>query len=204
MHAQATQRRSPVTWAAASNSTAPWPGSPRLMRIRWKRTIRRFWRPLPAAPCGPHSRTIDERSSSSAENRGPFGRRRSIDVDLAFDNLEIAGDRTVHRALSRDLDQARSLHFVQIALQRDLLNDPLDPLPDHLAIDLFRDDQPLVVGTDRHSIDRPALTPGVEQDRQYRAMPQGRQQEFVGIGSQTVAARLNRFVADERQVSGID
>ena len=48
--------------------------------------------------------------------------------------------RAVHRALSRDLDQARPLVFIQVALQRDLLDDPLDFLADQLTVDLFGDD----------------------------------------------------------------
>jgi hypothetical protein len=98
-------------------------------------------------------------------------------------NFEITAERAVHWALSRDLYKARPLHFIQIALQRDLLNDPLDFLPDQLAVELFRDDQPLVIGTDGHAVDRPTLASGLEQDRQNRALPQGRQQELVRIGS---------------------
>ena len=80
-------------------------------------------------------------------------------VDFHFENLEIASHRAVDWTLSRDLDQARPLNFIQIPLQRDLLNDPLDLLANQLAVNLFRDDQPLVVRTDGHAINWPALAP---------------------------------------------
>src|SRR5215213_4732331 len=201
--ARAMERRLPGTWDAAINSTAPWPGTRNLMLTRSNRITRRCWRPSPTGRCGPRSTTINDRSGSSTWNRGPFDCRDARD-EFTLENLQIARHRAVHWTLSRDLDQAHPLVFVQIALQGDLLNDPLGFLANLLAFDLFADDHALVVGADRHTSDRPAFAPGIEQDRQHGAVPEGRQQELIGIGSQTVATGIDWFVGDQRQVSGFD
>src|SRR5215208_738258 len=204
MRAQVTQRKSPGISGAATNSTAPWPATRNPMLTRSNRITRRCWRKSPKVKFGSLARTIDDRSGVSTWNRVLFGRRRGTCDDFTLQNLEFACHRAVHRALSRDLDQARPLDCIQVPLQCNLLDDSLDFLAYQLAVDLFGDDHTLVVGADRHAIDRPVLAPGIKQDRQYSAVPEGCQQELIGIRSQPVATRIDRFVADERQVSGID
>src|SRR3954467_7157370 len=145
--ARGTERRLPGISGAATNSTAPWPGTQNPTLTRSNRITRRYWRPLPEVKCGPKSRTIDERSGASTWNRGPLGSRNPCD-DFNLEYLEIARHRAVYRALSRDLDQAHPLVSVQIALQRDLLDDPLGFLADQLAILFFGDDDSLVASPD--------------------------------------------------------
>ena len=55
----------------------------------------------------------------------------------------------MHRALARDFHQARPLRVIEVARQRDFLQDALDLAAADRAVRFLLNDQPLVAGASR-------------------------------------------------------
>src|SRR5690606_39230933 len=111
--------------------------------------------------------------------------------------VDLGGERPMHRAFVRDLEEAGELLVAQLSLELEIPFDAIQLTGLRFtlrAVDRvnFRVPQP-----DRHCFERPPLASSVERHGHRRAGAEGGEQEVVGGRSRLGSAELHGLVGDQ-------
>src|SRR5262249_37697528 len=121
--------------------------------------------------------------------------------DLARDDADLRGERTMHGAFIGDLHDLRRLLGVEVALERDLADDLVDHAGLGLALGAVPGVDLLVLQPDENAAQRPALALDIHADGHRGAGAERRQQILVGIGAGIVAAHRYRLVGRQAMLA---
>src|SRR5262249_7075394 len=123
---------------------------------------------------------------------------RSIAV-APFDraDVDLRGQRTVHRTFVGDFHEPLALSRIKIAGERDGALDTVDHALLGLAVRAILGVDLAVAEVDHHPIERQRLALGVETKRHRGAGPETREEKIVGTRAAVETTHVARLVGEE-------